>query len=576
MKKLLSLVLALAMFLSVSTAFAEEIPDYVNTEGMYPAVKEGGPDVTVSILTTRNSTATNDIEDVWFFRYLADVMNVEFELEQTLDTNQRISLMFASDEVPDLVWGIGLGNSDVMTYGVEEGMLLAWNDLLTPELMPNAYQAMQDYPDAFAACTAPDGNIYTLPYITGSSYYANTGSFSASVRMYINQDWLDACGLEKPTTLDEYLNVLRTFKAEDPMGLGDQMIPLIGNQNKDKDFVWKALGFHGSSTQSYGTAFDLKNNEVVLPCYTEEARAFIEFYHTLYVEGLISPDYFTMDQTTARGLMATGVCGVLGDSTLAALGDAWPAWYALPPLTSEYNDKAVASTRAGYATGLMYASSYTEHPEVLARIVDYMYSDEGSTLYHYGPMKGSDIPTYDMVEGWYMTENGEVTSDPVVRGEYTAHTLYAYEYVKSILDVAGRFDHYNEESCRMAGVPYEDQTIEIVDQLTGDIIYSVPQASYTDDNNDGHWRITQSETMIDHLTAVRLPNVYLSAEQNQRVADLSTVINDHVTAECAKFIVGTRSLDEFDAYFEELKALGIEEYIEIYRDAYAGFIETLE
>ena len=82
--------------------------------------------------------------------------------------------------------------------------------------------------------------------------------------------------------------------------------------------------------------------------------------------------------------------------------------------------------------------------------------------------------------------------------------------------------------------------------------------------------------MIDHLTAVRLPDVYLSAEQNQRVADLSTVINDHVTAECAKFIVGTRSLDEFDAYFEELKALGIEEYIEIYRDAYAGFIETLE
>lgn len=42
--------------------------------------------------------------------------------------------------------------------------------------------------------------------------------------------------------------------------------------------------------------------------------------------------------------------------------------------------------------------------------------------------------------------------------------------------------------------------------------------------------------MIDHLTAVRLPDVYLTAEQNQRVADLSTVINDYVTAESAKFI----------------------------------------
>ena len=127
----------------------------------------------------------------------------------------------------------------------------------------------------------------------------------------------------------------------------------------------------------------------------------------------------------------------------------------------------------------------------------------------------------------------------------------------------------------MAGYPYDDKTIEIVDQLTGDIIYSVPQASYTDDNNDGHWRTTQSETMINHLTAVRLPAVYLSNEQNQRVADLSSVINDHVTAETAKFIVGTRSLDELDDYFQELRDLGIEEYIEIHEEAYAGYIATL-
>ena len=60
------------------------------------------------------------------------------------------------------------------------------------------------------------------------------------------------------------------------------------------------------------------------------------------------------------------------------------------------------------------------------------------------------------------------------------------------------------------------------------------------------------------------------------MADLSTVINDHVTAETAKFIVGTRPLEELDAYFAELKNLGIEEYIQIYRDAYAGFTASLK
>ena len=559
MKKLVSLLLAVALLVSVfsTLAVAEE-------------------KVTVSLLTTRNSTATNDIEDVWFFKYLAQKMNVDFELEQTLETDQRISLMFASDSVPDLVWGIGLSNNDVMVYGVQEGMLLNWKDLITPELMPNTYQAMQDYPDAFTASTAPDGNIYTLPMITGSSYYANTGSFSAAIRMYINKDWMDACGITQiPTTLDEYLEVLRTFKEKDPMGLGENNIPLIGNQEKDKTFVWNALGFHGTATQAYGTAFDLKDNQLVLPCYTEEAKEFITFYNTLYNEGLISPDYFTLDQTAARGLMASGVCGVLGDSTLTAIGDAWPSWVALSPLTSDVNDMAVAAFNPGYSVGQLYASAYTEHPEVLARIVDYMYSDEGALYYFYGPMKGTE-ETLGVVDGWYYDENNRITTDKVVNGEFTDISEYAYQYIKSYSSAPGRFDHYSQTAAAMAGIEFPGKEMTIVDKLTGAEIPSLIMDVYTDDNNDGHWRITQSEAMIDHLTAVRLPDVYLTAEQNQRVADLSTVINDYVTAESAKFIVGTRPLSELDAYFEELKSLGIEEYIAIYQEAYAPFLETLQ
>ena len=559
MKKLVSLLLAVALLVSVfsTLAVAEE-------------------KVTVSLLTTRNSTATNDIEDVWFFKYLAQKMNVDFELEQTLETDQRISLMFASDSVPDLVWGIRLSNNDVMVYGMQEGMLLNWKDLITPELMPNTYQAMQDYPDAFTASTAPDGNIYTLPMITGSSYYTNTGTFSAAIRMYINKDWMDACGItEIPTTLDEYLEVLRTFKEKDPMGLGENNIPLIGNQEKDKTFVWNALGFHGTATQAYGTAFDLKDNQLVLPCYTEEAKEFITFYNTLYNEGLISPDYFTLDQTAARGLMASGVCGVLGDSTLAAIGDAWSSWIALSPLTSDVNDVAVAAFNPGYSVGQLYASAYTEHPEVLARIVDYMYSDEGALYYNYGPMNGTE-ETLGMVDGWYYDENNRITTDKVVNGEFTDISEYAYQYIKSYSSAPGRFDHYSQTAAAMAGIEFPGKEMTIVDKLTGAEIPSLIMDVYTDDNNDGHWRITQSEAMIDHLTAVRLPDVYLTAEQNQRVADLSTVINDYVTAESAKFIVGTRPLSELDAYFEELKSLGIEEYIAIYQEAYAPFLETLQ
>lgn len=573
MRKLFVLLLVAVMLFG--TLCQADAPDYVNTESTFPIVNEGGPEVTISLLTRRNSTATNDIEDVWFFKYLAKMANVKFELEQTNEIDQRISLMFSSDSVPDLVWGIGLSNNDVMVYGVEEGMLLDWSEYLTEDLMPNAYKTMQEYPDAFIASTAPDGGIYTLPMITGSSYFANTGSFSAAIRMYVNSQWLEACGLEIPTTLDEYLEVLRTFKEVDPMGLGEDMIPLVGNQNKDTEFVWNALGFQSTATQKYGTSFDIKNNEVVLPCYTEEAREFLEFYHTLFEEKLISEDYFTIDQTTARGLMAQGVCGVLGDSTLAAIGDAWPNWVAMSPLTSDVNDMSVAAFNPGFSTGNLYASSKTQYPEVLARLIDYMYSDEGAAMYYYGPMKGTDA-TLGIVDGWYYDENGRLTTDKVVSGEFTDISEYAYQYIKSYSSAPGRFDRYSQTYAEMAGVEFPGQVMTIYDQKTGDTISSVAMDKYTDDNNDGHWRITQSAALADHLTAIRLPGVYLSAKQNQRVADLATVINDYVASESAKFIVGNRPLDEFDNYLAELRDLGIEEYISIYTEAYSTYIASLK
>ena len=261
--------------------------------------------------------------------------------------------------------------------------------------------------------------------------------------------------------------------------------------------------------------------------------------------------------------------------TGAAIGDAWPNWIAMSPLTSDVNDMSVAAFNPGFSTGVLYASAKTQYPEVLARLVDYMYSDEGAAMYYYGPMKGTDA-TLGIVDGWYYDENGRLTTDKVVSGEFTDISEYAYQYIKSYSSAPGRFDHYSQTYAEMAGVEFPGQVMTLYDQKTGDTISSVAMDKYTDDNNDGHWRITQSAALVDHLTAVRLPGVYLSAKQNQRVADLATVINDYVASESAKFIVGTRPLDEFDSYLTELRDLGIEEYISIYTEAYSTYIASLK
>ena len=97
---------------------------------------------------------------------------------------------------------------------------------------------------------------------------------------------------------------------------------------------------------------------------------------------------------------------------------------------------------------------------------------------------------------------------------------------------------------------------------------------FDDDNWDHHWRGTQTDAMKDYLTFIVLPPVYLTLEQKALADDYATVINDYVTQETARFIAGERSLDEFDTYQNELKDLGVEEYINIYKDAYSNFIDA--
>ncbi len=559
MKKLVSLLLACMMLLaSFSFAVAEEKP------------------VTISLLTTRQTAGTNDVTDLWIFKYLEDKFNVKFELEQTMDetaTSQRIGQMYGSGDLPDIVLGINLTNDQAMSF-IEEDYLLSWNDLITAEKMPNTWQAMQDYPDAFAASTAPDGKIYSLPYIRGAVYYNNTGAYGRSVRVYVNTEWMEKSGVEKmPENLNEVLDMLRAFKNVDPKGLGEMNMPLVNNSTKFYDYVWHCMGFYGANnTQEYGTRFAIRDGEVVLPAYTEQAKAFLTLFNTMYNEGLFSKSQFESDKTMRRGWISAGYAGVIGDDTLQYTQEDWPNWVGLPLVPSEYCENPIASVNMGYTLHGTWVNSAAQNIDKICEILDYFYSDEGAALYMYGPMKGQEV--YEGYEGWYFGENGERTCDPVIRGEVNGQSTYVDKMISPCYYIGGRFDRASDYLYVMADIDHEPETAPITDALTGHVQQASIDRHPTTDNWDGWWNIHQAEVMEGKLTFVILPNVYMTAEQSARVADLKPLIEEHIKAESANFIAGVRPLDEFDAYMDELKALGIEEYIQLHKDAYTAYMEA--
>lgn len=536
--------------------------------------------ITISVLCDRVSTTTNDAKDLWYFKYLEWWMNeqgynVTIEVQQTTEKQQQISLMLGTDSLPDLVWGIDLSKEQAVTYGVEEGMILDWAPYLNEETMPNLMALLEDYPDAIAGSTAPDGGIYGLPTLIDRGWGQAAGNGPGSICVNINMKWLEECGIkEVPDTLDEFIDMLRAFRDNIKLESGEEVIPLVNNAGLFEQYLWACLGYYGGSSKN-GISFAIKNEEVWLPAATEDYKTYIEIMKTLYDEKLISEDYFTMDTTTARGLMSADVCGVLGDYGLATTQpEDFADWVSVVPMTIGDTEKVATSVNATYTFGKIWASASTEYPEVLAVLLDYVYSDEGSTYYAYGPQKGKD--PLNLLSGWYYDENGVITNDEIASGKstYTDHYSWCAQYVYPSINT-GNAVAYNRYSRELAGLDSNIKTTTYKDAITGQTVNVVEKITYTEDNADGYTRYSKVAAWEAYCTTVKLPSVFMSEDETLRAAELRGILEEHINAETAKFITGLRPISEIDDYFKELEGLDVDEYVEMYRTAYSTYMDAV-
>ena len=534
--------------------------------------------ITISILTQRHTDTTNNAEDVWFFQYLEWWLkeeygyNVTIDIQQTNEPEQQISLLLGTDTLPDLIWGIPLSPSNAVIYGDGQGMLLDWNEYLNETYMPNAAETLhsEERQNALQASTSINGGIYTLPKLGGRSYNTASSSIGASQdRLFVKTTWLEEAGLEMPTNIDEFYHMLEVFKNK-TLESGESVIPVIGNKDYLEKAMWVMLGYYGGELSKYGTQFAIKDGKVVLPVYTEDYKTFIEIMNTMYTKGYLHQDHFTMDTTTVRGLTTAGVAGVVSDSTMASLDD-YMKWECIPWFTIGDTDKIVISTGKGYSIGGTWASAAAEYPEVLALIVDYMYSPEGAMMYNYGPMKGED--PLGMVDGWYLDEKNSITTDLVVDRTYDSYTSYCYQYIYSHSTAAQDASIHADYAIKYAtGEDATPTEYKIMDTITGKEFSAYERKVYDASTAQGYWFLANSKVSRPYITQVNLPEVYMTEDDTLTATEIFSVIENHIISESAKFITGARPLSELDAFQEELKGMGIEEYIALYEEAYAPFM----
>ena len=235
MKKILTLVLALCMLSSY--AFAEDLIENIDVDPGFPVVKEP---ISVTIaLVPQDAAVDFQVDQNWMTEYINrnSGLDIEWMVIDSTAASERIPLMLNSGDMPDAILGRGFQANDVAQYGMSEGMFYPVNELL--DYMPIFSAFLEENPEVREGITTTDGNIYGFPALNNIYSYA--------ARFFIDQTWLDRLGLENPTTLEEFKNMLIAFRDEDANGNGDpdDEIPWGGSwsgASAERDLIFYALG----------------------------------------------------------------------------------------------------------------------------------------------------------------------------------------------------------------------------------------------------------------------------------------------------------------------------------------------
>lgn len=164
--------------------------------------------------------------------------------------------------------------------------------------------------------TSLDGNIYGIPAADSGT----TGHGAASMKLWMNMDWLEKLGLDMPVTTEDFHSVLKAFKTQDPNGNNKQdEIPLTGAINTwNADpylFLLNAFDYYDN-----GTLLKLKDGKVSFCANTDGFKQGLKYIATLYNEGLIDPAAFTQNEQQLSAIGNNEGVAIAGAAAAGHLG----------------------------------------------------------------------------------------------------------------------------------------------------------------------------------------------------------------------------------------------------------------
>lgn len=504
--------------------------------GTYPLVKEK---TTLKVMVRGNPLVENFSTNE-FTKWYEEKTNVHIEWEVVPEQSmqEKLNLVLASEDYPDVIMGLNISPSQQMIYG-SQGAFIPLNDLIEKQ-GSQTKKLFESNPDLKSAITALDGNIYALPEIN-DCYHC-----SMSQKMWIYEPWLKKLNLDMPTTTEEFYNVLKAFKEQDPNGNGKpDEIPLAVTQKSWRSaidgFLMNSFIYNPIYGSSYKHMF-IKDGKVDVAYNKPEWKEGLRYLNRLYKEGLIAPESFTQDENQLIQIGENPDTVLLGASTgghqgvfTQLLGDSgrWNEYKAVPPLKGPGGVQYAANDTTSFTPGSFVITKKAKNPELALRWADGLYEEEHTLRSVYGRPDAE----------WRKAKEGEqgINGKPAVWSE-----LKSFGTVQNV-NWAQTGPSNRTNDFRLSAVAKGNDDLEV-------ILYNETKNKY------------EPYAPKDVST---VPPLFLTNEQASEVADLAKTLNDYVDEMIARFVIGDADLDgEWDGYVQQLDAMNLARYLEIYQKAY--------
>ncbi|WP_127506344.1 ABC transporter substrate-binding protein [Paenibacillus humicus] len=496
---------------------------------------DAGPDgsgdsaTTLKFMTQSSVLAPENPNDKLIFKRLEEKTGIHIKwTNYTSDVfAEKRNLALATGDLPDAIFDAGLGDYELLKLA-KDGTIIPLDDLV--KQMPNLNAVLEKAPQYKAMMTAPDGHIYSLPWIE------ELGSGKESIHSvnnipWINIAWLDKLGLQMPTTTEELKQVLIAFKTKDPNGNGKaDEIPLsfINSDGGNEDLAFLFGSFGGGINWDYTLVSD--EGKISFGPAEEGFKKAVDYIHELYAAGVIDNEFVTQDWNTYIAKGKEDVYGLYFTWDKANVTGMDSKFEPMPALAGPDGTKNVTRTNGmGFDRGRMVVTKANKNLEATAKWMDQLYDPLQSVQDNwgtYGDDKQQNIFEFDEANKMlkHLPLNGAAPGE--LRGKTSV------------------------------GGP-----LAILDSYYGTV---------TTKPDDAAWRLDiLKKIYVPDMKAKNIyPKVFYSMEDLDRLSAIEADLKPYVLRMRTEWIQNGKADQEWASYLKELDRLGLQDWLRIKQEGY--------